>query len=410
MHRRCRVPAYSAIWPTSRWSGSIPKTSLARHRQVLALLEPVAPEHRFVVLTRLSLGQGELLRGRLDEAEAQLKAAQALQKRISKETSVYAAILEALGRLQLERQQPYAARELLKSALKLRRELDAGSLDAASVQMALADLDRASGAVEAALNGYTSAAASAAERAPGSLVEARARHARAGLLWQTGARDAALVADAAALDAFERQRERLGGDWLQRMRFGTRHRKLYVDAIERRLAADRPAEAFAMQERYRAYERRRLLAGRVPLPTLDAAAARVDELAAALSGDEALLAWVVGEASTQAFLLTGAGLSVKTLPHGDADWRRQVDSLGVLVSVARPTPEQLQALAKRAQRLHDALIAPWRETLTPIRTAGSATRSGAAPPAVRRPAGRRERYLSGRTPRTGLRGIGRVVR
>nr|WP_277347450.1 CHAT domain-containing tetratricopeptide repeat protein [Wenzhouxiangella sp. XN79A] len=344
-----------------------PEASLALHREVLALLEPVAPGHRYVVTTRLSLGQAELLRGRLDAAGTHLEAARTLQEAIGTEAPIYAGILEALGRLARERDQANLARELLERALALRLRLDGGGLDAASVRLALAELDLDQGRIDAARDRLRAAIETAAERAPGSLVEALAHHRLAGLAWADGQQAAGLAADAEALDAFERQRERLGGDWLQRMRFGASHRALYVDAIERRLAADRPAEAFAIQERYRAYERRRLLAGRVPLPPLDAAAPQVDELAAALGPDEAVLSWVIGADRTHAFLLTGDGPAVRTLPLGEADLQREVDALAVLLGVARPDPEQRDAFAERSQDLHRLLIAPWADGLADIK-------------------------------------------
>ena len=344
-----------------------PEASLDRHREILALLEPIAPNHRYVVTTRLSLGQGELMRGRLDAAQEQLEAARTLQETIGTEAPIYAAILEALGRLARERQRPDEARALLNQALELHRTIDPDSLDVAAVELALAEVDAEAGVLDSALGGYEQAAVRAAQRAPGSLVEARAQHARAALRWQNGDHDVALAADAAALDAFERQRERLGGDWLQRMRFGAGHRSLYVDAIERRLAAGRPAEAFAIQERYRAYERRKLLAGRVPVPALETAMKEVDELAAELSGSDAILGWVVGEQATWSFLLSADGLKVRELAVSETELRDQIDAIGVLFSVTRPTAAQRQALNERAQSLNQLLIAPWDESLTAVR-------------------------------------------
>ena len=343
-----------------------PEASLDRHREILALLEPIAPNHRFMVTTRLSLGLGELMRGRLDAAQEQIEAARTLQETIGTEAPIYAAILEALGRLARERQRPVEARTLLNQALELRRTSDPGSLNVAAIELALAEVDAEAGALDSALGGYKQAAVRAAQRAPGSLVEARAQHARADWLWQNGDHEVALTADAAAVDAFERQRERIGGDWLQRMRFGAGHRSLYVDAIERRLAAGRPAEAFAIQERYRAYERRQLLAGRVPVPALETAMKEVDELAAELSGSDAILGWVVGEQATWSFLLSADGLKVRELVVSETELRDQIDAVGVLFSVTRPTAAQRQALNERAQRLHQLLIAPWDASLTAV--------------------------------------------
>jgi CHAT domain-containing protein/Tfp pilus assembly protein PilF len=343
-----------------------PEASLVLHRQALDLLEPFAPGHRFVVATRLSLGQGELLRGRLDEAEGHLQAARSLQEAIGTDTPTYAAILETFARLERERKDPAAARSLLEQALDLHRRLDPQSLDAAAVELALGELDLAGERLVPARTRLMNAAAVAAARAPGSLVEARARHALAGVFWRTGDRAAALAADAAALDAFEAQREQLGGDWLQRMRFGADNRDLYLGAIERRLDAGGVEDAFALQERYRAFERRRLLAGRVPLPALDPVSTRVDELAAMLSGGEAVLSWVVGDRATHAFLLTADGLESRSLAIGELEWREELDSLGVLLSVARPTVEQREALSQRASRMFERLMTPWAESLAGI--------------------------------------------
>jgi len=344
-----------------------PETSLVLHRQVLALLEPVVPGHRLVAVTHLSLGQGALLRGRFDEAESHLNTARSLQEAIGTDAPVYASILEALARLARERQQTSTARSLLEQALALRQQIDPAGLDEASVALALAEMDLAEGLESRIYERLRSVADRAAARAPGSLVEARALHALAGLLWGRGDQQAALHADQAAIDAFERQRERLGGDWLQRMRFGASHRQIYIDAIERQLETGGTEQAFTLQERYRAYERRRLLAGRVPLPSLDPAPTRVDELATRMAPDEAILSWVAGPQSTHAFLLTASGLVARSLPWGDAAWRDEVDALAVLLNVARPTPAQAQVLTDRLTRLHERLIGPWQDALAPIR-------------------------------------------
>jgi CHAT domain-containing protein/Tfp pilus assembly protein PilF len=340
-----------------------PDASLARHRDVLTLLEPVAPQHRMVVNTHLSLGQGELLRGQFDDAEQHLHKARELQERIGTEAPIYAAILETLGRLARERGDPVTARDLMDRALELRLAQDPEGLNAAAVKLELARLDLADGLMENARRRLDESARLAAQRAPGSLVEARARHLLARLLWTSGEPHAALAEDLAALDAFEGQRERLGGDWLQRMRFGASHRDLYLDAIERQLAAGRVDQAFVVQERYRAYERRRLLAGRVALPAIDPMSTSIDQLTAELAVEEAILSWVVDEEVTHAFLLTASGLSVQTLPRGERGWREDLDSLGVLLSLARPSPEQREALSRRARELHAQLIAPWQPSL-----------------------------------------------
>jgi hypothetical protein len=198
-----------------------------------------------------------------------------------------------------------------------------------------------------------------------------------------------LAEDAAALDAFERRREQLGGDWLQRMRFGASHRALYVDAIDRRLAADRPAEAFAIQERYRAYERRRLLAGRVPLPALDAAAPRVDELVAALGPAEAVLSWVVGAIEPRPSCSTADGLAVRTLPLGEAELAARDRCAGRACSawpgpIRRSAMRWPSAFAGAASRADRAV----GRSAHGHRAAGAGARPGPAPTAVCGTAGR----------------------
>lgn len=342
-----------------------PEESLRRHRQVLDLLESVAPEHRMVVTTLHALGMGELLRGRHGAARKWLEQALELQEGISRESSMYAAILEALGALEAADDRIPQAREWLQRSLQIRERGDPGSLDAASVLLRLAQLDESAGLHRHAMAHYRRAARMAAERSRGSLAEARARFGLANLLWQAGKHDESLAAHEAALDAFEHQRERLGGDWLQRMRFGAEFSDLYLHTIERLVALDSFERALQIESRYRAYERRRLRS-QAPDIAADNAPKTPAELADLLPDETVMVSYIVTENASLAFVLGQDAedpLAVRSLEQPASGWGDALASYRLLSGLTDPSEAQLEALERLSGDLHRRLITPIADRL-----------------------------------------------
>jgi len=237
----------------------------ALFRRALAIDEALAPDSPRVARDLINLGNLELDRGQLALAEEYQRRALALTEKATPGGLQSAGILSNLGLIAERRGDLATAEECYLRCRAVLEKLAPRRLELASVLSQLGTFARRRGDRAQAEQLYRRALGMREQLAPGSADEAESLHDLGLLRSEAGRLEEASGFLLRALDAFERQRTRLGGTEEVRSGFAARYAAYYHDAIETLIGLDRPADALHVLERSRARSLLALLAEREAL-------------------------------------------------------------------------------------------------------------------------------------------------
>ncbi len=222
------------------------------HQRALAIRQQQAPESLVVTTSLINLGVVAQARGDLEQATELSLQALAIQERLAPESPDAATSLINLGDLARVQGDLDQAAEYCRRAVSIFERQAPQSLDMARSLSAMALVARARGDLEQAAGMGHRALAIFERLASGSLGEAEISELLAAVYRQADQLEKSLELYLRSIDALETQIGKLRGSERIKADFRAKHRTKYRGAIKLLLTNNRPDEAFAALERWRA--------------------------------------------------------------------------------------------------------------------------------------------------------------
>jgi len=229
------------------------------HRRALAIREKLAPG---APDSLINLGIVERQRGNLKRADEYFRRALEIEERIAPESGQHAAFLLEWALVAIDRGDLATAEQLHIRALAILEKLAPDSLDVSDALENLGNIAWERSDMVRAEDFYRRSFAIRERLTPGSKRLGRALNKLGQIHRRFGRRELAAQYFCDALDAFDRQREKLGGPSEQRSSFGGSIAEAYRDCAAALVEIGRPEEAFHALERGRARSFLELLADR----------------------------------------------------------------------------------------------------------------------------------------------------